>query len=182
VSQGPDEHGGRRWNATRNFNKRNGFTVRWGEYIGNIDCPLMRRWLIETPVGSLRVHHFLHDDDTRALHDHPWWFVTFPLGKGYIDVTHCRRCGGKGIFVRGGGDHGEYVTCDCDDGFIRTRVEPWRFTYRPANHLHAVETDDCWTLIVTGRKARNWGFLHPLWGWMESRPFFHRFGFAPCQD
>lgn len=182
MTRGPDEHGGRQWNATRKFNMTNGFMVRWGEYIGNIDCPLMRRWLIETPIGSVRLHHFLHSDDVRALHDHPWWFITFPLGQGYLDVTTCSRCGGHGTYTSGGGDNGAHIRCGCRDGRVRTHVEPWRFHYRPANYLHAVETNGCWTVIVTGRKVRKWGFLHPLYGFLESRPFFHRFGFAPCQD
>jgi hypothetical protein len=153
-----DEHGGKRVriggsNADHEHHAANNFGIKLGQTIGHPDCPVMRRWVIETPLGSVRLHHFLRSDDSRALHDHPWWFVTIPLSGGYEDVT--------------------------DDGVETMRR--FRPRFRPAGHRHAVHTDDCWTFIVTGRKLRHWGFWTKL-GFVENRSFFRAFGHAPCED
>src|ERR1700733_7651031 len=55
------------------------FRFKWAE---ELQCKMgvyVRRWYLETPFGSIRVHHWLHSDDDRAFHDHPWWFWTLVL-------------------------------------------------------------------------------------------------------
>ena len=118
------------------------------------------RWL------NIYVHQFLRSDDDRALHDHPWWFVSLMLQGMYTEVTDTART-------------------------VRSAPEPWRLffgdrplAFRPATWRHRVEliaTPEwceiagtmltngmsgvppkreipCWTLIITGRRVRTWGF------------------------
>lgn len=112
------------------------------QVIGGLDDPYLRRWYVipRNPWLNIYVHHFLRSDDDRALHDHPWWFVSLMLRGRYAEIT--------------------------DQG---TR---WRragsIAFRPATWRHRVQLDSnswvsdrelpCWTLIVTGRRSRTWGF------------------------
>src|SRR6266481_2310775 len=104
----------------------------WAEKLGLPECPYVIRWRIEFPFGSVRVHHWLSSDDPRAFHDHPWWFITLVLKGGYADQHP------------GGWDH-------LGAGSVR---------FRPALHRHTVIPDPggAWTLLVTGRVVRPWGF------------------------
>lgn len=156
----------------RPHNARNGFYVKWGELIGNADCPMMRRWVLETPVGSLRLHHFIRSDEDRAMHDHPWGFVSLPIRHGYEDLTWCPDCGGSAC-----------ATCE-GDGRVAEVCRPWRLVWRRAGHKHQVRVTEAgaWTLIVTGRKGRSWGFWDQVGRFYESRRWFGLMGFPACKD
>ncbi|WP_235631105.1 hypothetical protein [Mycobacteroides abscessus] len=122
--------------------------------------PYLLRWYVIPRNRWLNIylHKFLRDDDDRALHDHPWWFVSLMLWGQYVEVT----------------DEGRSV---------RSAPEPWRLfwgdrplafrrgTWRHRVELVPVATHSnqfiarrdqrklpCWTLIVTGRRVRLWGF------------------------
>lgn len=111
------------------------------------------RWYVipRNPWLNVYLHQFLHDDEDRALHDHPWWFVSAMLKGGY--------------FERVAGDR------------IEVRFAP-SVAYRPAEHAHRVvlHRDDnnepvpAWTLVITGRVTRDWGFHCPQ-GWIHWRDF-----------
>src|ERR1700756_1815271 len=60
--------------------------IRLGERLGLPQCPYVIRWRLELPFGSVRVHHWLGPDDHRALHDHPWWFLTIVLKGSYSET------------------------------------------------------------------------------------------------
>jgi hypothetical protein len=120
--------------------------LRGGEphfVIGHGDDPYMLRWYIIPRNRWLNIylHKFLRDDDDRALHDHPWWFVSLMLEGCYVEKT--------------------------DEGYEHRTAGS--IAYRPAVHRHRVilerrengEIKPCWTLIVTGRKSRTWGFWCP---------------------
>lgn len=66
-------------------------------------------------------------------HDHPWDFVAILLRRGYIEKTS------EGIFRRRAG----------------------AVLFRPAEFVHNVITDGgtSWSVIVTGRKRRDWSFV-----------------------
>lgn len=127
--------------------------IRWREKLGLPDCPYVIRWLIETPIGSIRIHHWLGPDDDRAFHDHPWWFVTLILKGGYTD-------------------HSPNGTEYLKFGNIR---------YRPALHRHTVIPDPkgAWTLLITGQKTRDWGFW---WAnkFVKANKWFASRGHHPC--
>ena len=134
--------------------KRPPVLIKWREHLGLPECPYLIRWRLEFPFGSLRVHHWLGPGDDRAFHDHPWWFVTFVLQGGYTD----RNPDGE--------DH----------------VGRWSLRYRPALHRHTVvpDEDGAWTLLVTGRHMRSWGF------WLDGKfrkanKWFLAHGHHPCK-
>lgn len=108
---------------------RNGLIL--GEFIGPDECPMMQRWMLNTPVGSLRLHHFFRSDVDRDPHDHPWWFLTIVLSGSYYDMHMNGRI---------------------------DKLERWSVRFRSAYHAHRVETQGCWTLVLTGRKKHDWGF------------------------
>ena len=96
--------------------------------------PYLERWILWLG-GSLRMHRFLASDEDRAVHDHPWWFVTVPFS-AYAE------------FVQSG------------EGELRRLVRPFRPHFRGARFRHRVELQryPTWTLVLTGAKSRDWGF------------------------
>lgn len=177
--------------AERSIREQNRFQGKWAQLIGPDDCPLMRRWVLVTPLGSIRLHHFLRSDADRHPHDHPWWFVTLVLAGEYDDYAwsgdECAWCGDTGkreVFDRD--RPGTYeIECDaCDGGRVPDLVDRLRrgsIRFRPALHRHQVKTDGCWTLVATGRNRRRWGF----WDNGIFRPvadYFRRYGYAACED
>jgi hypothetical protein len=94
------------------------------------------RWMIWTPFGTLRIHTFHQGDDDCAPHDHPWWFITFPL-QTYTE------------------------TVQTPDGRLNSRpVKRWRFHFRSALHRHFVHDPGrpIKTIIWTGNVINNWSF------------------------
>jgi len=112
-------------------------------YIGGHERPYMMRWwlLPRNPWLNVYLHKFLRDDDDRALHDHPWWFISVMLRGRYVEIM----------------DHTTNV---------RTAGT---IAYRSATARHRITLDrdaggnpiPCWTLIITGPKVRTWGFHCP---------------------
>lgn len=98
------------------------------------------RWILYFG-WTLRLHRFSQGDEARAPHDHPWWFITFPLST-YHEVVH----------------DGERVPyCQA--------VRPFRFHYRPPLYRHRVLPMDkpVWTIVLTGfaqthGRSALWGF------------------------
>lgn len=127
--------------------------LTWREKLGLPQCPYVIRWKLELPFGSVRLHHWLKADDARAYHDHPWWFVTLVLKGSYTDQN---PAGADWLHA----------------GSVR---------YRPALHRHTVfpSPGGCWTLVVTGRKNRSWGFW-PDGKFIKANKWFARFGHHPC--
>ena len=83
---------------------------------------------------SVYLHHFVGDDWTRDLHDHPKRFISVGLWGWYIEETPT----GKTIYRA-----------------------PWLRTF-PATHIHrlTVPSKNCWTLVVVLKPVREWGFWH----------------------
>lgn len=112
-------------------------------YIGGKENPYLKRWYLipKNPLFGLFLHKFERDDDDRALHSHPWRFITIVLSGKY----HEWQYGATGLLeakLRGPGSVG----------------------YRPASTRHRVTLVDnkpCWTLIVVGPKEQEWGFFCP---------------------
>jgi hypothetical protein len=107
--------------------------------------PLLTRYfLVHTPLVGIFLHHLHASDEDRALHDHPWSFVTCLLTSGYYEHTPDR------------------------DGTIR-RTWRRRFSvlYRPAEWQHRLElVRPTWTLMFRWRRRRVWGFFTPG-GWVD---------------
>jgi hypothetical protein len=115
------------------------------EINGRERCPTyLYRWsLLKTRWGSVYLHHFVGDDWSRDLHDHPKRFISIGLRGWYIEETPV--------------------------GAKRYRA-PWIRTF-PATHIHRliVPSKDCWTLVIVLRAVRGWGFWHDgkFIGWRE---------------
>ena len=122
----------------------------WGRYqfgfthdvICNEETPYLERWILWCGI-TLRLHRFLTSDEDRAVHDHPWWFITVPFTSYH-----------------------EYVERNGME--IRRQVAAWRPHFRGSRFRHRVEIDrtPSWTLVLTGIKNNEWGF------WQESQ-FVH---------
>jgi hypothetical protein len=118
-------------------------------YIGGTERPYMLRWFLipRNPWLNVYLHKFLRDDDDRALHDHPWAFISFMLFGAYYEMTPSEW-----------NRYGQVA-------FRRT----WSIAFRRATHQHRVallrdksgQPIPCWTLVVTGPKVRTWGFWCP---------------------
>jgi len=99
------------------------------------------------------VHHWLSQDDDRAFHDHPWWFITLVVRGAYTD----RNPGGEDT------------------------LKAPALRYRPALHRHTVVPwpNGAWTVMVTGPKTRAWGFWN-AGKFTKANKWFARFGHHPC--
>lgn len=137
------------------------FGMRWGymrETIGRKECPYLHRKVLFCGPLSFRYHVFLGSDDDRALHDHPWAFITFPFQK-YLEQYYR-----EGANVK-----------------LFRYVLPWGFHYRKLGFRHRVIVDHppVRTLVITGPVAHKWGFwvdgLHVRW-----RKYHDEFGTPAC--
>ncbi|SKU88762.1 Uncharacterised protein [Mycobacteroides abscessus subsp. massiliense] len=127
--------------------------------------PYLLRWHVipRNKRFNIYLHKFLGSDDDRALHDHPWWFVSILLKGSYWEHRA--------------------------DGSRNLRKAP-SIAFRRATVAHRVELvplpiwsfeHDRWyekpatTLIITGRVTRDWGFHCPN-GWKHWRKFINHNG------
>ena len=121
------------------FSREATVKAEWNRPLGIQGAPYLRRWALPIPLlgWSIRLHHWLSDDDGEALHDHPTWFVTFVLSGGYRDVSQ----------------RDLKITWD--------HLRPWSCRLRRAAHTHAVMNvrPNTWTLCLFGREERRWSFF-----------------------
>ncbi len=151
IERSQSHEGGRLFDSVPAYQT---FRMRWREELPCATGVYMRRWYIETPWFSIRLHHWLTGDDTRAHHDHPWDFLTLVLFGGYTD-------------------------CSADKA---ERMTLGRLAFRRATHRHTVKVDPggCWTLLLTGPKLRYWGF----WvkdKFVKANKYFLKFRAHQCQ-
>ena len=111
------------------------------------------RWYLipQNRFFNIYLHRFLRSDDERALHDHPWCSVSVLL---------------RGLIWE--------IVRDPESGLDLPNYNIRRFipVYRNAKHAHRIilESKDAWTLFITGRKIREWGFYCPN-GWRHWEVF-----------
>lgn len=119
--------------------------------IGSADNPYMLRWWVipRNRLFNIYLHQFLRSDDDRALHDHPWWNLSWILEGTYTEHT-----------IASGGVH------------HHKRYEQGALRFRAPRTAHRVELTGgpCWTLFITGPVLRTWGFHCPN-GWRPWREF-----------
>lgn len=106
------------------------------EINGHERCPTyLYRWiLLRTRWFNVYLHHFVNDDWSKDLHDHPKRFLSIGLKGRYFEET----------------DEGE-----------KTYRAPWIRSF-PAHYKHRIRVDggSCWTFVITFRSVRQWGFWH----------------------
>lgn len=115
--------------------KRGDFAIFHKTVIRNLAGePYLVRWrLFQTPLFAVYLHRILRSDDDRALHDHPWAFVSLILLGGYFEHT---------------------------PGGCRWR-RPGSIVAHHAEDLHRLElrpAKTAWTLVLCGPRRRQWGF------------------------
>jgi hypothetical protein len=114
---------------------------------GGERCPTyLYRWtVLATRRFSVYLHHFVGDDWSRDMHDHPKRFVSIGLWGRYVEETPA----------------GE-----------RVYRAPWIRTF-PAHHIHRlrmINRGGCWTLVIVLKRVREWGFWH-LGRWIQWRQY-----------
>jgi hypothetical protein len=107
------------------------------EINGNDLCPTyLYRWtVLRTPWFAIYLHHFVGDDWSRDLHDHPKRFLSIGLWGRYIEDTPERS---------------------------KTFTAPWIRSF-PPEHIHRIrlyEGEQCWTICIVFQAVRAWGFWH----------------------
>lgn len=127
--------------------------LRWGRIRNEQGEPYLNRLpLIVWKSGwSLYLHHFI-GDDVSLPHDHPKWFISIGLWGSYKEEIFK-----KGVLHA-----------------VRTYTAPW-IRFFPAEHQHRLFLESlpelkrgklkypsrsCWTLVISGRPFRKWGFWH----------------------
>lgn len=117
----------------------------------NIGPDTMLRWHLipKNEIFNIFLHHWLRSDDDRACHDHPWWSISIML-KGRI---------------------GEVVRDPCGTEFLNT-ISRWIPKLRSDTYAHRIVliTPTAWTLFITFKKTRRWGFYCPK-GWIHWEDF-----------
>ena len=108
-------------------------------------CPTyLWRWTVLARKGKFGVylHHFVGDDWSLDLHDHPKRFISIGLWGWYIEETPCPE---------------GWRSCT----HHRRYRAPWIRTFS-AEHIHrlTVPSKNCWTLVVVLKPVREWGFWH----------------------
>jgi len=109
---------------------------------------LSRLHLLRNRWFGVYVHHIRLPDRERALHDHPWAFVSLILRGGYVEE------------LPDGHYRGAFPAADTWHRRLVSR-RPGSIHRMPADGLHRIRTladAPCWTLIVRGRREREWGF------------------------
>lgn len=115
--------------------------------IGGADTPYMLRWWLipRNRWFNVYLHKIIHDDEDRALHDHPWPSLSVTL------AGECRE-------IRNG------TTRNIKAGCVTLRSSEF------AHRLELPQGKPCWTLFVTGPRLREWGFWCPK-GWIPWQEF-----------
>jgi|SRR5579871_698948 len=120
------------------------------EINGGERCPTyLYRWAIfKWRRRAAYIHHFVGDDWSLDLHDHPKRFISIGLWGWYqedVPVTPVNRTrsGGSPLTER------------------RIYQAPWIRSF-PATHVHriSVPSKNCWTLVIVLKPVRDWGFWH----------------------
>lgn len=109
--------------------------------------PYMRRWTLFSffRLFKIYLHHFLDEDWTKDMHDHPKRFISIGLKGRYLEETPIAANMTK----------------------MQVWSAPWIRTF-PASHTHRIQMvqkgEECWTLVIVFRSVRSWGFwVNGLW-------------------
>lgn len=159
-------------------------------YDQHLPVVYMRRWILHTPFGDLRLHHILRSDHDRDLHDHPFDFWTFLLTGGYTewlpadhpDVPVAKAEARSGLLFAAAvapehaGTFLDFVDFVDTAEVFPVRRRRWSLRYVQAETLHRLELDQpVWTLVWGWPKRRDWGFQVDG-KWLDARTYLNREG------
>lgn len=127
--------------------------------IGDVEDPYLVRWWVipRNKFFNIYLHLFMKSDEDRALHDHPWYSLSFILTNGYKEVWQLV----KPVYASG--------LLAWNKTFER---KPFQFIFRKADQAHRIILYDnningvvspkpTWSLFLTGPVIRKWGFYCP---------------------
>lgn len=128
-------------------------------YIGGEENPYLVRWHVipRNRFFNIYLNELHRSDDDRAMHDHPWWWASFMLREGYIEIHD------------DGWTHHEVGRFRIRGAMYRHRLEIYWPDTRPFRTFMGEDTNPL-TLFFTGPKIREWGFHCPQ-GWRHWREF-----------
>lgn len=95
------------------------------------NSPYLERYFIN---GSYYLHRFVARDVDYGVHDHPWrWAFSFIIIGAYLEKLR----------------------------YGNAKFRRW-FNYIGPNHFHQIVEAEpkTWTLFLTGKKVKEWGFLN----------------------
>lgn len=137
-------------------------TYRKGHLFHENGSLYMGRWaLFETRWLSARVHYIASADDDRALHDHPWNFVSLVLQGGYVEARprSVEPCFGEVVQPAPMGEssvvRAEQVDMTC------RRAGALAFRHATDRHRVVAVQRGTYTLFVYGPARQWWGFYTP---------------------
>lgn len=116
--------------------------------IGVEEDPYLLRWYVTLRkpwLPGIYLHVMLRSDRAFALHDHPWWNISYILKGQYIEVT----------IDKGG----------CERRKLRKAGD---IVFRRATDAHRIEVasgEPVCSLFIKGPVTRQWGFHCPKAGW-----------------
>ena len=139
--------------------------------IGAVADPYLLSWWVipRNRFFNIYLHQILKDDDDRALHDHPWWNISFVLKGRLREVMpndKARRLKRFWPYLRRA------------KALHRLEVieGPWELvSYKKGHAKIAFPKHPVWTLFITGPRVRDWGFQcpkdSPAGGWRHWKDF-----------
>lgn len=119
------------------------------EINGGHRCPTyLYRWhMFSCRWFKAYLHHFVGNDWSKDLHDHPRRFVTIGIWGSYYEYTPFEPADSEWAAL----------------GPVKTRFRaPWIRSF-PAEHTHRLEvgpSGHCWTIALVFKITRQWGFWH----------------------
>lgn len=139
--------------------------------IGPADNPLLIRYILfRCPAFGIYLHNMKRSDYDRALHDHPWPFVSFVLSGGYYEHHDQTLDGHEAMEWR-------------KPGNVLVRPAEWRHRFELDREWWTPESKgpekQAWTLVIVGRRFRRWGFfLKDGWCWWRK----HNYQLGICEE
>lgn len=124
----------------------------------------LRWWIIpRNRWFNIYLHRFLHDDEDRALHDHPWYSMSWLLKTGYYEVLRNNQGAESSVWR----PEGTVTFRRATQAHRIVLVRRWAWHSSGLPKLIAGEAT---SLFITGPVIRNWGFYCPK-GWRPWQEF-----------
>jgi hypothetical protein len=127
-------------------------------------------------AGRIYLHKFVSSDHDRALHDHPWNFVSIILYRGYKEHVDGRQLTTRHFEE----EEMQWIgrTLSSPYEYVM-RIRPGRIVRRGAGWRHRVEllTDELgnelpsWSFLFIGPKVRQWGFWTAINRWCHWKKY-----------
>lgn len=130
----------------------------WGLY-RSLLTGYMDRFILRTPLGTLRLHHILSADEEPYPHDHPFSFTSLVLRGGYTHAYRRWRHPWDWKFYEGKRTRTPGLPWYAPEEIRQCRAGQWWSMGGEDVHRILRVMPNTWTLVVSGPKRKSWGFL-----------------------